>query len=144
MPDAKNEERGERPLVAWLVLTQLRAAAILLDWIVRPSRMPDAGRIVERACRSAALARFPLFQKRLSMMRHTALCARAAGVVAAGRRPLIQSMMFLWLVRTRGYAAQILDLEALDAMRFAPNTPRQTPAAEEVKAPQAATMAGKQ
>jgi hypothetical protein len=86
----------------------------------------------------------PLFQKRLSMMDQTALCVRAAGVVTARRRTFIQSMMFLWLTRTRGYAAQLIDLEALDGLRFAPNAPRQTAgAAPDAEAPQTATMTGK-
>lgn len=142
MPDARGMEH-ERSVAAWLVLNQLRAAALILGWLMRASRMSEAGRIVERACGSPVLASLPLFQGRLSMMQQMALCARAAGVVAAPRRGLIQSMMFLWLTRTRRYAAQILDLESLDAMRFVPHVPRQAAAAQEAK-PQAATMAGKQ
>ena len=148
MPDARGMEH-ERSVAAWLVLNQLRAAALILGWLMRASRMSEAGRIVERACSSALLASFPLFQRRLSMMQQMALCARAADVVAAPRRGLIQSMMFLWLTRTRSYAAQILDLESLDAMRFVPDVPaavaqETSAAAQETSASQVMTMAGKQ
>ena len=141
MPDARGIEH-ERSFTAWLVLNQLRAAALILGWLMRASRMSEAGRILERACGSPLLASFPLFQGRLSMMEQMALCSRAADVVAAPRRGLIQSMMFLWLTRTRRYAAQILDLESLDAMRFVPDVP--AAATQETSAPQVMTMAGGQ
>jgi len=124
----------------WLVLAQLRAAAFALDWILKSRRFADAGGMVERACRSALFRRFPLFAGRLSIMEQTMLCARAAGVVSARRRAIVQSMMFLWLTRTRGYAAQLIDLESLDSLIFAPAARRQAAEAR----PRAATMAGKQ
>lgn len=126
-------ERGR--LAGWVVLTQLRAAALVLGLLTKPSRMKDAGRIVERGCRSALLKRFPLFAGRMSIMDQTALCARAAGVLKPQRRALVQSMMMLWLVRTRSYAAQLIDLESLDALRFAPDAKKEQQ--------RAATMAGR-
>lgn len=123
-----------------LVLGQLRAAAFALDWILRSRRFADAGALVERACRSALFGRFPLFAGSLSMMEQTMLCARAAGVASAPRRAMVQSMMFLWLTRTRGYAAQLIDLESIDSLIFAPAARRQAAEAR----PRVATMAGKQ
>ena len=100
--------------------------------------------MVERACRSALFRRFPLFAGRLSMMEQTVLCARAVGVVSAPRRAMVQSMMFLWLTRTRGYAAQLIDLESLDSLRFVPDVPRQAAEKQEAAEPREATMTGKQ
>lgn len=128
----------------WLVLAQLRASALALDWMLGSKRFPDAGRMVERASRSALFRRFPLFAGSLSMMEQTALCARAAGVASAKKRALVQSMMFLWLARTRGYAAQLIDLESLDSLLFAPDVPRQAVEKPEAAQSRAATMAGKQ
>jgi hypothetical protein len=139
MADAPEKQGGG--LAGWLVLTQLRAAATLLAWLTRQSRMQDAGRIVERACRSALMKPFPLFAGRLGLLDQTALCARAVQGVDARQRPLVQSMMLLWLVRTRSYAAQLIDLESIDALRFAPDAPRQAAAKNEATS-RAATMAG--
>jgi len=111
--------RDIRP-VEWLLLAQLSAASFLMDRLLRRGLSPRTARWFQRLSHSGWLKRFPLFHRRVPLVRHATLCALAAGAASEPHRSMLQATMFLWMVRSSGHGGRIVSgIDALQAERDA-------------------------
>lgn len=95
-------------LIEKLLVTQMIALASLMTGFLRLSSLPRLAGWLSRGARIPVFRDLPLLNRFVDLMSLARLSHLAVDLVPFRRGPLLQSLMFMWMVQSRGRVAQIV------------------------------------